>query len=97
MLVDLRASVDGALGLGSASGSDAKVAEPASPKAAPRAAAAAAGAGSSTTSKAADVDQANALPQPKFAVADAETTEFEISSAPQEWNPDADSQPGKKK
>jgi hypothetical protein len=97
MLVDLRASVDGALGLGSASGSDAQVAEPASPKAAPRAAAAAAGAGSSATSKAADVGQANAQPQPKFAVADTETPEFEISSAPQEWNPDADSQPGKKK
>jgi hypothetical protein len=83
MLVDLRASVDAALKLGSAAEGDAK--------AAPRAAAAAAGAGGSvTTSKPAE-------PSAEFAVADAEAPEFEISTEPQEWNPDADSQPGKEK
>ena len=92
MLVDLRASVDGALSL--AAGSEAE--------AAPRAAAAAAGAGGSvTTSKPATVSQtspqADAVPRAKFAAANADVPEFEISDAPQEWNPDADSQPGKEK
>jgi hypothetical protein len=83
MLVDLRASVDAALKMGSAVGGDAE--------AAPLAAAAAAGAGGSvTTSKPAE-------PKAKFAVADAEAPEFEISAAAEEWNPDADSQPGKEK
>jgi hypothetical protein len=93
MLVDLRASVEGALGLDSAAEDDAK--------AAPRAAAAAAGAGGSvSSSKPAKAHQAlpeAAEPKAKFAVDDAEVTEFEISAAPQEWNPDADSQPDKEK
>ncbi|MGA8214703.1 MAG: hypothetical protein WB799_13995, partial [Candidatus Sulfotelmatobacter sp.] len=38
-----------------------------------------------------------AKPKEQFAAADADVPEFEISTAPQEWNPDADSQPGKKK
>jgi hypothetical protein len=113
MLVDLRASVDGALGRGSA----AKGAAAASATA-PRAAAAAAGAKaakppgmSPTLPKAAPAKSAApnpAVPKPaapspaakpkaKFAAANAEAAEFEISAAPQEWNPDADSQPGKKK
>ena len=92
MLVDLRASVDGALSL--AAEGDAK--------AAPRAAAAAAGAGGSvTTSKPAEAHQtlpeADAGLTAKFAVPDADVPEFEISDAPQEWNPDADSQPNKEK
>jgi hypothetical protein len=115
MLVDLRASVDAALGRGSA----AKGAGPASAAAAPRAmaAGAAAGAGaakpaavSQTSPKAAPKSVAptrvapkSAAPNPaakpkaKFAAANADVPEFKISSAPQEWNPDADSQPGKKK
>jgi hypothetical protein len=116
MLVDLRASVDAALGRGSA----AKGAGPASATAAPRAmaAAAAAGAGAAkpaavgqTSAKAAApksvaptrVAPKSAAPNPaakpkaKFAAANADVPEFNISSAPQEWNPDADSQPGKKK
>jgi hypothetical protein len=116
MLVDLRASVDAALGRGSA----AKGAGPASTTAAPRtmAAAAAAGAGaarpaavSQTSPKAAapksvapkPIAPKSAAPNPaakpntKFAAANADVPEFNISSAPQEWNPDADSQPGKKK
>jgi hypothetical protein len=90
MLVDLRASVGAALGLDSAAG-DAK--------AVPRAAAAAAGAGGVvTTSKLAEVSPTkpeDAKPHSKFAVDKAEAPEFEI--APQEWNPDADSQTGKEK
>ncbi len=102
MLVDLRASVDGALGRGSAAEGDGKAAGAAPAPAAPRAAAAAAGAGGNvTTSKPAEVLQtspeAAAKPKAKFAVANADAAEFEISAAPQEWNPDVDSQPGKKK
>ncbi len=92
MLVDLRASVDGALGLSSSAAADGK--------AAPLTAAAAAGAGGSVTaSKAAKPHQtlpeADADPKAEFAVADAEVAEFDISSP--EWNPDADSQTGKEK
>jgi hypothetical protein len=132
MLVDLRASVDGALGRASA----AKGGGTATPAAAPRAAAAAAGARSAKPSappvpkadapkaaaaaaavaskppapkapapKAASpqkaapekaAPQAPAKPKAKFAVANADAPEFEISSA-QEWSPDADAQPGQKK
>ncbi|MGA6953043.1 MAG: hypothetical protein WBY96_18750 [Candidatus Sulfotelmatobacter sp.] len=129
MLVDLRASVEGALGRASA----AKGAGPAVP--APRAAAAAAGAGAggggvksspSPTLKAAApkatalkpataatvaskppapkaaapkpaTPQTAAKPKAKFAVANADAPEFEISAGQQDWNPDADSQPGQKK
>jgi hypothetical protein len=98
MLVDLRASVDGALGRGSAAESDGKATATAPAKAAPKAAAAGA-AGSATTSKPAQSRQASpeaaAKPKAKFAVANADAPEFEISTAP-EWNPDADSQPDKK-
>jgi hypothetical protein len=121
MLVDLRASVDGALGRGSA----AKGAGAATAAAAPRAAAAAAGANAAkpaqvtqTSPKAAPksvapnsaVPKADApaaapksasspavKPKAKFAVANADVPDFEISAEPQDWNPDADSQPGKKK
>jgi hypothetical protein len=93
MLVDLRASVDAALGLcASASAGE---------KTAPRAAAAAAGAGGGvTTSKPADLSQgvpeAAVEPESNFSVASAEADEFEISAAA-EWNPDTDSQPDKQK
>jgi len=118
MLVDLRASVDGALGRGSA----AKGAGTASAPAAPRAAAAAAGAkaanpqASQTLPKSVATKSVapkpvappaaapkSAAPNPalkakaKFAVANADVPDFEISAEPQDWNPDADSQPGKKK
>ncbi len=93
MLVDLRASVSAALSLGSAAG--------ASEKATPRAAAAAAGAGGSvTTSQAAGASQTSPdadAPTAEFAVDQAEAPDFEISAAPQEWNPETDSQPGKEK
>ena len=94
MLVDLRASVDGALGLGPAAGNNEKTA--------PRAAAAAAGAGGSvTTSKPAQVRQvspkATAEPEEQLAAHKADAPEFEISAAAEEWTPDADSQPDKRK
>jgi len=114
MLVDLRASVEGALGRGSAAkdaaakDAAAKGAGVASASAAPRAAAAAAGA---KAAKPAEVRQTppkmtvpkqavpekTMKPKAKFAAADADVAEFDVSAAPQEWNPDADSQPGKKK
>jgi hypothetical protein len=94
MLVDLRASVDAALGKGS-------VAEGGGTVARPRAIAAAAAAGA-TVSKAA-VPQASHHQASHGEVAEAkvkfvakDSPEFEISAEPQEWNPDADSQPGKK-
>ncbi len=129
MLVDLRASVESALGRG-APAKDAAVAPP------PRAVAAAAGAGAGAkvvksaapaavakavppkpavtkpavqkpvastvpASKAVApkpaAPQAAAKPKAKFAAANAEAAEFEVSPAPQEWDADADAQPGKKK
>jgi hypothetical protein len=133
MLVDLRASVDGALGRGSAArdtaakDTPAKGSEAAAAAPAPRAAAAAAGVGVGATKSAATTTpktaapksataatiaskllapkaptpkaaapQTVATPKTKFAVGNADAAEFEVSSA-QEWNPDADSQPGQKK
>lgn len=101
MLVDLRASVDFALGRGAETEGGEKAAEAtAAAKVAPskpalRVAAAAAGATKvSTPAKAAP--QAAAKPKAKFAVAKNDTPEFEVSAAP-EWNPDEDPQPHKKK
>ena len=101
MLVDLRASVDGALGLGSAAGGEEQGDGTATAKVAPRAAAAAAGAGGSvTTSKPGKAHQTlpeAAAPEAKFAVDHAESPEFEISTGTPEWNPDADSPSGEQK
>ena len=115
MLVDLRASVDAALGRGAKSDAG-KPAQPAASKATekvasakaapakatpvkatarPHAAAAAAGAAGTKTASAAP--QAAIEPDAKFAAASDDAPEFEVASAPEEWNPDADSQPGKKK
>jgi hypothetical protein len=104
MLVDLRASVNGALAGGSVAagtkkpaGTGSAKAAPAKSAAAPRAAAAAdkaTGSKPATSPKAAP--EAAAKPKAKFAVASADAPEFEISAAPQEWNSDADAQPGKK-
>jgi hypothetical protein len=92
MLVDLKASVDAALSLGSAARAEKKAARTASQNAKPRAAAAAAGAGGAggnATSSEQSLTQS--------AADDAEAREFEISATPQEWNPDADSQPDEEK
>ncbi len=88
MLVDLRASVDGALGRGTAGEQEVK--GPAAPPAkAPRAGAAAAGAISSASATARSTAPV-AAETPQFAVAHSDAPEFEISSTP-EWNSDADS------
>jgi len=94
MLVDLKASVDAALGLGSAPRADKNAARTASQKAKPRAAAAAAGAGGNATSPEPWEGQQSLA---KSAADDADAREFEISATPPERNPDADSQPDKEK
>jgi len=102
MLVDLRASVEGALGSGSAAEGQGIAAGAASAAGAPRAAAAVAHiAGGGKTSKPAEAQQASparaAKAKAQFAAASAEAAEFDVAAAPQEWNPDAESQPGNKK
>jgi hypothetical protein len=82
MLVDLRASVDAALGKASAEGGSA-------PQKASAAAAGAEGAGQLINS--------TGQSQTKSPKASGDAPEFEISAEPPEWDPDADSQPGKKK
>jgi hypothetical protein len=94
MLVDLKASVDAALGLGSAARAEKKAARTASQKAKPRAAAAAAGAGGNATSPEPWEGQQSLA---NSATEDADARELEISATPQERNPDADSQPDKEK
>src|SRR6202167_2006025 len=107
MLVDLRASVEGALGRASGAKDAAAKGAAVPAPAAPRAAAAAAGAKAAkpaqvrqTSPKTAvptkAAPEAAAKPKAKSAAADADVAEFDVSAAPQEWNPDADSQPGKK-
>jgi hypothetical protein len=99
MLVDLRASVDGALGRGAEAGDSEKAAEAtaaaklAPAKATPRAAAAGAS-GMSAAAKNARV--AAEKPVAKSAAANDDAPEFEISVAP-EWTPDEDSPAGQKK
>jgi len=94
MLVDLRASVEGALDKGSAE--DGEVASAAG---APRAAAAVAAGGGTTAGAEAhqSLPEADTKMDTAFAVATGDAPEFEISAAPQEWNPDADLQSGEKK
>jgi len=100
MLVDLRASVDGALGRGPAAQTD-DAAEAAAPETAPRAAGAAAGASpgapiSSVIPASRPSPPKLAKPAAAFSVSHEDTPEFEISTAAPEWNADADS-PGTKK
>jgi len=100
MLVDLRASVNSALGRGSAPEGDRKASEVA-PAVAPRAAAAAAGASATaspnvTPSKPAKAPQTSsgvaAKSKAKFALSKADApAEFEISAGSTEWKPDAES------
>jgi hypothetical protein len=93
MLVDLRASVDAVLGRGSAP----EGGEAVSATVAPRASAAAVSGKASKPAGARQTSpEAAAKPKAKFAVANADVPEFEISAEPQGWNPDADSHPGKK-
>jgi len=103
MLVDLRASVDAALGRGSEAEGGEKAAEAtAAAKAAPSRAVAATNAartaGARETSAPADAaPEAPAKPKAKFAVANGDAPEFEVSSTAAEWNQDEDSPPGRKR
>ena len=113
MLVDLRASVDAALGRGSAAADAGKAIPPAALKAAapaaekatpvktptaPRAAGAAASAkGAKPTTSPKPAPVTHAQPEAKSAVAKADAPEFQISADAPEWNPEQDSQPGRKK
>jgi hypothetical protein len=105
MLVDLRASVDGALGRGAEAGNSEKAAEAtaaaklapakaATAKTTPRAAAAGAS-GMSAAAKPGTVAAENPLAE--FGAAHDEAPEFEISAAAPEWTPDEDSPAGQKK
>ena len=107
MLVDLRASVDFALGRGAeAEGGEKALAATAAAKAAPdkaapakpaaRAAAVAASAAKPAAPPKA-APEAAAKPKAKFAVTNADAPEFKVSAEAPEWNPDEDSQPRKKK
>src|SRR3984893_12029795 len=103
MLVDLRASVDHALGHGSAPEAEAKTSGSAQPDAATaKAAAAGAATPGSARQKSAAESKGNAVsPAPaakakgKFAAPAGDGPEFEVSSAP-EWDPENGTQTGKK-
>jgi hypothetical protein len=103
MLVDLRASVDAALGRGSEAEGGEKAAEAtavakAAPSRAVAAKNAARAAGASETSASADAaPETPAKPKAKFAVANGDAPEFEVSGTAAEWNQDEDSPPGRKK
>jgi hypothetical protein len=114
MLVDLRASVDHALGRGAAEGdskaadskaADAKSASPGTlaPKSAVPAKAAAAGAAGQVAAapktakpSTATGSASSAKSKSRFSPPEDEAPEFEIANSP-DWNPDTDTQPGKKK
>jgi len=91
MLVDLRASVESALGNGVEESGE-KALEATAAAKAKLAKAAAAGAGSSAVST-----KAQAASQTGFAVANEDAPEFEISPAAPEWNADEDLPGAKKK
>src|SRR5271156_4313748 len=96
MLVDLRASVEAALGRGADAEGGEKAAEAtaAAKAGAQKIAARAAAAGTSAGVKHAPLAQ---TPKAKFAVADDAAPEFDVSAATPEWNPDEDSPPRTKK
>jgi hypothetical protein len=93
MLVDLRASVDAALGRGSAAEGEGSATAPASPRAFAAAAASGATASKPLQSQASHGE----IEESKTKAAQGDAPEFEISVEPQEWNPDADSQSGNRK
>ena len=103
MLVDLRASVDAALGRGSEAeggekAAEATVAAKAAPSVAVAAENAARPAGAGKRSAPLDAaPEAPAKPKAKFAVANGDAPEFEVSGNAAEWNQDEDSPPGRKK
>jgi len=97
MLVDLRASVEAALGRGSASEDGGSAGHSATAAAVGRAASAGASAGASASAKArVHLPRVAAEAASKIAAAE-EVAEFEVEAAAPEWNPDEDSQAGNKK
>ncbi len=112
MLVDLRASVDFALGRGGEAEGGEKAAEAtaaakaapgkavatktAPPKAVAQVAAAVATGATKASAPAKAAPTAVAKAKAKFAVASEDTPEFDVAAAP-EWNPDEDAKPPKKK
>jgi hypothetical protein len=88
MLVDLRASVDGALGRGTTGPVDGKGQGTSPAMDAPRVAAAAAGAKAPASAGSAATSP-EGKKKPMIKATKPETAEFEISATP-EWNPDAD-------
>jgi hypothetical protein len=105
MLVDLRASVDFALGRGSATEDGGKAVAPAAAKAAPTktvakprtVAAAASAKGAKPISAPTPAPEAQPQPEAEAAVVQADAPEFEISAQAPAWNPDEEPQSGKKK
>jgi len=100
MLVDLRASVEGALGDGSASkdeGSGGGVVAGTAKRRAASAGVAASAGGSKPAKGRVAPPHAAAEPTAKPAVANTDAAEFEVAAAAPEWNADADSQIGHKK
>jgi hypothetical protein len=100
MLVDLRASVTAALAGGSAAGDNAP-AQQSGPAPAARRRAAAASAGATARAPASMSAKAH-VASPRTAAdstgaANTDIAEFDVAAASPEWNPDADSRPGKKK
>jgi hypothetical protein len=95
MLVDLRASVEAALGRASGSGDDELGGRSASAAAAGQSASA--GATNSAPETKVALSAAASQPAANFGAADSGVAEFEVAAAASEWNPDADSQPGNKK
>jgi len=90
MLVDLRASVEAALG---SADKGQGLAGSASAPAARKAASAGAAASMSANARV----KAAAEPASKVVMPDSHAAEFEVAAAAPEWNPDADSHPGAKK
>jgi len=97
MLVDLRASVDAALGRGTAAEGDGGASAPASPRALAAAAASGAMPSKAAWAQASSQVSHGEIEEPKTKIARAEAQEFDVSA--QEWNAEADSdaQPRKKK
>jgi hypothetical protein len=97
MLVDLRASVEAALGGGLAAEDEGSTGRSAG-AAVGQAASAGASAGASTSAKPrVNLPREVVEPAAKFAGASKDVAEFEVTVAAPEWNPDADSQTGDKK
>lgn len=98
MLVDLRASVEAALGSGTATKDEGSDQQPTKRRAATAGASIGASIGTKTSTAKAHAAGSYVTEQPtgKSGAAASEDAEFEVAAAAPEWNPDADARPGKK-